>query len=79
MKKTFITIAERIGHAMLPVLVSTFLSGCALVGAYLAWGFEVYAVINGFMIFAMAAILFAAVGIPVYIAGNYMSNEPDED
>lgn len=78
-KKTIINVAERIGRFMLPVLVSALLAGCALVVAYFAWGFEHYGIINAVVVFDMAAILFAALGIPVYLTGVYLKNETNDE
>lgn len=78
-KQKIIAIANHLGRAIPITLVSAFLAGCALIVAYLAWGVESYLVINVVMAFIMATILFAAVGIPVYLTGVYLKNEANDE
>jgi hypothetical protein len=73
MKKKIIAIAEIIGCATPYIAVAAILAAVALIGAYFAWGFEQYAVINAVMAFSIAAVVCGVIGIPVAVAWDYIS------
>lgn len=74
----FINAAERIGRATPYVVVSAALADVALIGAYFAWGFEHYGVINAVMVCTIAAVIWGCIGIPMHVIAAYCS-DPDAD
>lgn len=91
-KQKIMAIAEKIGCAAPYVVVSAALADLALIGAYFAWGFEHYAVINSVMAFSIAAVVLGCIGMavvvwdfsgrPMHVIAGYCADpdaDPDEE